>query len=80
MHFDAHVASEVSESGQHIGYMLCVVHGIIVAKKVLHYQNKILLRFQFQFVHEEPTEVRTVKQCQISTSSWLILEKRGTSK
>ena len=40
MHFDAHVASEVSESGQHIGDKFCVVPGLIVAKKVLHDQNK----------------------------------------
>ena len=40
MNFDAHVASEVSESGQHIGDKFCVVPGLIVSKKVLHDQKK----------------------------------------
>ena len=39
MHFDAHVASDVSENDQHIGDKFCVDHGLIVAKKVLHDQN-----------------------------------------
>ena len=30
MHFDVHVASEVSEIGQHIGDKLCVVPGLIL--------------------------------------------------
>ena len=51
MHFDAHVASDVSEGGQHIGDNVCVVPGLIVAKKVLHDQNKSLPCFQFHFVH-----------------------------
>ena len=42
MDFDAHVvASEVSESGQHISDKLCVVPGLIVANKVLHDQDKV---------------------------------------
>ena len=51
MHFDVHVASEVSESGQHIGDKFWVVSGLIVANKVLNDQNKSLPRFQFHFVH-----------------------------
>ena len=69
MHFDAHLASEIFESGQHIGDPLCVVPGFIVAMEVLHNQNKILPRFQFQFVQcvfklcisDELTDLRTVK-------------------
>ena len=44
MHFDTHVASEVFESGQHIDDKFCVVPDLIVAKKVLHGQNKTLRR------------------------------------
>ena len=51
MYFDAHVASKVSECGQHIGDKYCVVPGLIVVMKVLHDQNKCLPRLQFQFVH-----------------------------
>ena len=40
MHVDAHVESEVSESGQHIGDTFYVVPGLIVAKKVLLDQRK----------------------------------------
>ena len=47
MHFDDHVASEVSESGQHIGDKFCVVPGFIGDKKVLHDQNKTFPLFQF---------------------------------
>jgi len=36
MNFDAHVASKVSESSQHIGDKFCIVSGLVVAKKVLH--------------------------------------------
>ena len=42
MHFEAHVASKVSESGQHIGDKFYVVPGFIVAKEVLHNQNRSL--------------------------------------
>ena len=69
MHIDAHVASEVYVSSQHIGDKFCAVPGLRVAKKVLHDQNKSLPRFQFHFVHsvfklwipDELTDVRTVK-------------------
>ena len=69
MHFDDHVASAVSESGQHIVDKFCVAHGCIVAKEVLYNQNKRLPRFQFHFVHcvfklcisDEFTDLRTVK-------------------
>ena len=47
MHVDANVSSDVCESGQHIGDMVCVVPGLIFAKKVLHDQNKSLSRIQF---------------------------------
>lgn len=39
MHFDSHIAFVVSESNQHIDDKFCVVPGL-VAKKVLHVQNK----------------------------------------
>ena len=51
MHFDAHVATEVSESSHHIGKKFSAVPGFIVVKKVLHDQKKLLPRFQFHFVH-----------------------------
>lgn len=50
MHFDVHVASEVSESNNHTGDKFNVVRGLVVAQKVLHDQDKSLLRFQFHFV------------------------------
>ena len=51
MNFDVHVASEVSESGHHIGDELCVVNGFIVATKVIHGPNKSLPGIQLHFVH-----------------------------
>ena len=51
MHFDAHIASEVSVIRQHNGDELYVVPGLLVAKKDLHDQNKSLSRFQFHFFH-----------------------------
>ena len=50
-------------------WKFCVVSGLIVAKKVLHYENKCLPRFQFHFVHwafelwipDEQPDLRTVK-------------------
>ena len=40
MHFDDHVASEISKSGQHIGDKFCIVPGLFVAKKVLTTRTK----------------------------------------
>ena len=51
VHLDAHVAAQVSENSQHVVDKFCIVSGLIAAKKVLHYQNKCLPRFQFHFVH-----------------------------
>lgn len=50
MHFDANVVSEVSGSSQHIGDKFHLVHDL-VAKKVLHEQNKGFSWFQFHFVY-----------------------------
>lgn len=51
MPFDGHVASEVSEGSGHIGDKFNVIPGLVIARKVLHDQNKSLLRFKFHFVH-----------------------------
>ena len=51
VHLDVYVASQVSESSQHVVDKLCVVSDLIVAKKVLRYQEKCLPRFQFHFVY-----------------------------
>ena len=51
VHLGVHVAAQVSEGRQHVVDKFCVVSGLIVAKKVLHYQNKCLPSFQFHFVH-----------------------------
>ena len=69
MHFDAHVASKVFESSRHIGDKLCIVPGLVVAKKVLHDQNKSLPCFQIHFIHlvfklrisDELADLRTIK-------------------
>ena len=69
VHLDAHVAAQVSHSSQHVVDKFCVVFGLIVAKKVLHYQNKFLPRLQFDFViwvfelwiSEELPDMRTFK-------------------
>ena len=69
VHLDAHVAAQFSESSQHVVDKFCVVSGLTVAKKVLHYQNKCLPRFQFHFLHwifelwisDELPDLRTVK-------------------
>ena len=39
------------QPSQHVVDKFCIVSGLIVAKKVLHYQNKCLPCFQFHFVH-----------------------------
>ena len=64
-----HVAAQVSESSQHVVDKFCVVSGLIVAKKGLHYQNKCLPRFKFHFVYwvfelwisDELPDLRAVK-------------------
>ena len=69
VHLDAHVAAQVSEGSQHVVDKFCLVSGLIVAKKVLHYQNKCLPCFQFHFIHwvfelwisDELPDLRTVK-------------------
>ena len=69
MHLDAHVVAQVSESSQYVVDKFCLVSGLIVAKKVLYYQNKCLPRFQFHFVHwvfelwisDELLDLKTVK-------------------
>ena len=69
MHFDAHIAAEVSEYGQHVSDKFCVFSSRMVTKKGLRDQNKSLPRFQFHFAHrvfklcifDELTDLRTVK-------------------
>lgn len=88
MRFDDHVASEVSESSQHIGDKFCVVPGLLIAnlRVVLHEKNKTIPRLDFHFVHcvfklwifDELTELRTVKDASfhlLHCQSWKSLTK-----
>ena len=44
VHFDAHVASKVSKSSQHLGNKFFIVPGLVVAKEVVDNLNKSLPR------------------------------------
>ena len=63
------ISPPARHNSQHVVDKFFVVSGLIVAKKVLHYQNKCLPRFQFHFVHwvfelwisDELSDLRTVK-------------------
>lgn len=69
MHFDAHVAFEISENSQYIGDKFSVVPGLLVDDKVLHGQKKGFPHFQFHlaqwvfrpWISDELMELKTVK-------------------
>ena len=46
MDFEAHVISKVSKCSQHIVHEVCIIFCLVIAKEVIHHQNKSFLSFK----------------------------------